>query len=119
MKDMIAYCGLTCDTCPIHQATIETVEARKREIRESVVRQCAEIYGMELRVEEVTDCDGCRAETGRLFSGCRNCEIRKCAIVKGLDNCACCDLYACDLLERHFKNDPGSQKTLERLRGEA
>lgn len=119
VKYMIAYCGLTCDTCPIHLATTETDQARQRELRESVVRTCAEIYGMKLSVEEVTDCDGCRAGTDRLFPGCRNCEIRKCASGQGLDSCAYCELYACELLKQHFAQDPDSEKTLARLRGEA
>ena len=117
-EDMIAYCGLTCDTCPIHLATVETDEARQKEMRESVVHQCAELYDMNLRLEEITDCDGCRAETGRLFSGCRNCEIRKCAIRKNLENCAFCEHYACDLLAKHFIVDPGSRETLERIRNQ-
>lgn len=115
---MIAYCGLTCDSCPIHLATLEPDRERRKEIRESVVRQCAGVYGMELPLEEVTDCDGCRAGTGRLFSGCMDCEIRKCAIRKNLESCAYCSHYACDLLTEHFARDPGSRMNLERIRGD-
>jgi len=113
---MIAYCGLTCDSCPIHLATIEPDIGRRRELKESVVRQCAELYNMDLRLEEVTDCDGCRTGSGRLFSGCMNCGIRKCAIRKNLESCAYCSQYPCELLREHFSRDPGSRNTLELLR---
>jgi hypothetical protein len=115
---MIAYCGLTCDTCPIHLATTEPDRDRRREMRESVVRQCAELYHMDLRLEEVTDCDGCRSETGRLFPGCRECGIRNCAIGKNLESCASCSSYPCGLLREHFAQDPGSRTRLDRLRSE-
>ena len=113
---MIAYCGLACDTCPIHLATSEPDRNRQQMLRESVIRRCAEIYGMELRPEEITDCDGCRSGSGRIFSGCLHCEIRKCALGKKIDSCACCIQYPCKLLDEHFSRDPGSRTNLERLR---
>lgn len=84
-------------------------------MRESVVRQCADLYGMDLTLEEITDCDGCRSGTGRVFSGCVNCEIRICATGKNLDSCAFCGQYPCELLNEHFARDPGSRTNLERF----
>ncbi len=113
---MTAYCGLNCETCPIHLATLEQDKARQKTMRVSIAKLCAEQYGMNLRPEEITDCDGCRADMGRLFSGCLKCEIRKCASGKNLQTCAHCTEYACDKLKDIFRLDPGAQTRLEEIR---
>jgi len=113
---MIAYCGLECNSCPIHLATLERDEFRKKTMRESIVEQCYKHYGMNLQFKDITDCDGCRANTGRLFSGCLNCEIRKCANEKNIESCAFCSHYACEILKEHFILDPGAKIRLDRMR---
>jgi len=85
-------------------------------MRIEIADQCNSIYGMSLQPEQVTDCDGCNADTGRLFSGCLRCEIRKCAKLKNLINCAHCSDYACDILEKHFFMDPGARERLKEFR---
>jgi len=112
----IAYCGLDCTACPIHLATLEPDAGKKNEMRVAIAHECFVHYSMNLLPEEVNDCDGCRANTGRLFSSCRNCEIRKCAISKDLESCAFCDEYACDRLEEIFRSDPETKNRLEKMR---
>ena len=116
MNEMIAYCGLKCDSCPIHLATFEKDKSRQQEMRVSIAKFISEHYKMNLQAEDITDCDGCRTDNGRLFSGCRNCEIRKCAIRRNLESCACCPEYACDKLKELFSRDPGAQTQLEGMR---
>ena len=116
METMIAYCGLRCDTCPIHLATIEQDKSAQRTMRESIAEQCSKYYGINQKAEDINDCEGCRSGTGRLFSGCYNCEIRKCAIEKGIESCASCSNYACERLRKHFLLDPGAEKRLEEIR---
>jgi hypothetical protein len=116
MDTMIAYCGLTCDTCPIHLATLEQDLSVQKTMRESIAEQCSKYYGIKQQAEDISDCDGCRAGTGRLFSGCYKCELRKCAIQKNIESCAYCSDYACDKLEKHFSLDPGAQARLEQIR---
>ena len=113
---MIAYCGLVCDSCPIYLATLEQDKSRQQEIRNSIAKICNEQYGMSLKPEDVTDCDGCLANTGRLFSGCLNCEIRKCAIQKEIESCAYCPEYACNKLEEMFKHESGARERLDEKR---
>ena len=113
---MIAYCGLRCDNCPIHLATLEQDKSRQQTMRESIAEQCSKLYGMHLQPGDVTDCDGCRADTGRLFSGCLNCEIRKCASRKSIESCAYCSDYACEKLKQFFTLDPDAQIRLEKIR---
>ena len=116
MEPMIAYCGLRCDSCPIHLATLEQDKSRQQTMRKSIAEQCSKNYHMNLDPEEVTDCDGCRANTGKLFSGCLNCEIRKCAIERKIESCAYCFDYACELLKKHFSLDPSAKTRLEKIR---
>lgn len=117
MAVTLAYCGLVCDTCPIHLATLELDEDARRTMRAGIARAMTEIYGMPTAPEEVTDCDGCKAG-GRLLAGCVKCPIRPCAIERGLDTCAPCPDYACDQLAEHFAHDPDSRTRLDRLRSE-
>ena len=99
---MIAYCGLDCAKCPIFLVTREANVEKQKQKREEIARQIEKTYGMQCRAEDVTDCDGCPTQGGRLFSGCQKCQIRKCAREKGLENCAHCSEYACDKLEKFF-----------------
>lgn len=113
---MTAYCGLKCDTCPIHLATLKQDRSQQRKMRKSIARQCSEHYGMDLQAKDITDCDGCRANTGRLFSGCLNCRIRKCIIEKNIESCAYCSNYICEILSEHFTLDPDAKTRLEKIR---
>lgn len=116
MKPMLAYCGLRCDTCPIHLVTYEKDKKQQYKMRESIARKCFEYYGINLLPEEVTDCDGCKGETGRLFSGCLDCEIKKCAEQKKIECCAYCSEYICEILKHHFSLDPDAHNRLEKIR---
>jgi hypothetical protein len=113
---MIAYCGLTCDSCPIHLATLEKDISQKAKMREQIAQELAKIYGTTPKPWIITDCDGCKVNNGRLFTGCADCEIRKCAMLRKLINCAYCGDYACDKLKKHFAIDPGAQNKLEEIR---
>ena len=113
---MIAFCGLVCENCPIYLATTENDESLKKTMRESIAEECTINYGLNLQPEDITDCDGCRSGSGRLFSGCLNCEIRKCAILRKSESCAFCPDYICDRLKKHFLLDPEAQTRLETIR---
>jgi hypothetical protein len=102
MDEKMAYCGLTCHNCPIYLATREKDEEKKYKMRVEIAQQIKKLYGQECKPEDVTDCDGCKTEGGRLLSGCRHCEIRKCASQKEIENCAHCDEYACEKLKDFF-----------------
>ena len=116
MAEMVAYCGLTCQTCPIYLATRQENKEEQARMRAEIVQLCKEQYGMNYELEDITDCDGCRTEDGRLFSACKNCFIRKCAKQKGLENCAYCTEYACVRLEAFFGTDPTAKVRLDEIR---
>jgi len=116
MKKMIAYCGLRCDICAILLATRETDREKKDKMRIEIAQQIKKHYGQDCKVEDVTDCDGCKTEGGRLFSGCSKCQIRKCAKEKGVENCAHCSEYVCEKLKDFFDKEPHSRALLDEIR---
>ena len=116
MIEMLAYCGLTCTTCPVHLATMQENKEEQARMRAEIVRLCNERYGTNYKLEEITDCDGCRTEGDRLFSASKNCNIRKCAREKKLDNCAYCPEYACSTLEAFFKAEPAARTRLDEIK---
>ena len=102
MNEMLSYCGLVCNTCPIYLATCAPNKDEQARSRAEVFRICTEQYGMKITPADITDCDGCRTEGGRLFSACIECGIRACAREKKLENCAHCGDYPCSGLVTFF-----------------
>jgi len=118
INPIVAYCGLACDTCPIHVATLEQDEAKQRSMRAEITKTFVEQYGMSIQIKNITDCDGCRAGT-RLFSGCAKCEIRKCAMERGIESCAFCHDYARQKLLKFIGAEPSARARLEELKRNA
>lgn len=116
MEDSLSYCGLICQTCPIYLATRELDEEKRYKMRVDIARQIKELYGQEFKPENVTDCDGCKTQGGRLFSGSKNCYMRKCSRRKRIENCAHCNEYPCEELEKLFTTDPDAKKRLDEVR---
>ena len=118
----LACCGLDCRQCPIYIATVTDDDALRRE----AAREWSTLYGdylserlgrREFEIEEMS-CGGCRS--ANLFVGCSVCEIRACAIARGLDSCARCGEYAtCRALNRFYAVHPGARAALEAIRAGA
>ena len=115
MEENMAYCGLICQTCQIYLATREPDEEKKYNMRVDIAQEITKHYGGETKPEDVGDCDGCKTESGRLFSN-NNCPMRICAIEKGIENCAYCEDYPCEELEKLFTTDLGARKRLDIIR---
>jgi hypothetical protein len=113
---MLAYCGLTCDSCPIYLATLEEDDEVRDSMHTSIANLCYENYGIRLKPEEIRECDGCKSGTGRLFNWCRNCDIRNCAVSKGEESCALCPDYGCDKLQKIFHDDINARIRLNKMR---
>lgn len=116
MTEIIAYCGLACQTCLIYLATRQENKAEQERTRIKISQLLKGQYGMKYEPEDITDCDGCRTDGGRLFSGCKNCLIRKCAREKELANCAYCTEYACAPLVAFFSSEPTAKMRLDEIR---
>jgi hypothetical protein len=111
MEKMIAVCGINCAECPALLATRDNDDHQRKEVAEQWSRE----YQAAFTAEDI-NCDGCTPGTGRLFSHCHVCEIRKCGRQKGLANCAACDEYPCPKLSAFFKMVPQGQTTLDEIR---
>ena len=113
---MLAYCGLQCDSCPIFLATIEPDKVKQQNMRKSIVKDCLENYNMNISLEDVSNCDGCTSDSGRIFSECSKCKIRKCVQTKNLESCAYCEEFACSKLDELFDMDPSAKVRLVEIR---
>ena len=116
MTQIVAYCGLTCRSCPIYLATRQENKEERARMRAEIIELCKDHYGKNYTLQDITDCDGCQTEGERLFSASRNCPIRKCARGRELENCAYCTEYACGTLEAFFKTDPTAKARLDAIR---
>ncbi len=110
---MIAYCGLVCTECPAYIATQKNDGEGRR--------KTAEKWSQELGIPVSADdciCDGCRAFDGRLGGYCGECPIRACGIRTNVENCAYCESYSCENLEKFLQNVPEARATLDSIRRE-
>jgi len=111
MGRMIAYCGIICSECPAFRATQKDDDNKRKKVAEMWSKQ----FNAEFKPEDI-NCDGCLSESGRLFNYCMICGIRKCGREKGVKNCAYCDDYACETLNKFIGNVPEAKTTLEEIR---
>ncbi len=90
----IAYCGLDCSGCDVYRATKLDSNDLRQEYADKVFSQ------FKIKVEPATiSCHGCRDERPKT-GYCAMCEVRKCTIERGLENCAHCIDYGCDKLKK-------------------
>ena len=111
MDEMIAFCGSLCYECPAFLATKNDDDEKRAETAQVWSKQ----YNADIKPEDI-NCDGCMSESGRHFNYCDVCEIRKCGSEKSVVNCACCDEYSCEKLEKFFQIAPDNKKRLDDIR---
>jgi hypothetical protein len=107
---MIAYCGLNCRKCNAFVATRENDDQK----REETARNWGQLFQVEIKPGQI-NCQGCKAEGLRFFH-CNACEIRNCCVSRGLETCAGCEKYICDILAAFIKLIPPAGATLAGLR---
>lgn len=110
MKEMIGYCGLDCEKCDAYLATVNNDQV----LREKTAKLWAELNNAPILPEHI-NCEGCRANGAKTVF-CNNlCEIRKCALKKGVATCGDCpELDSCQTVQAIFENNPSA---LENLKG--
>jgi hypothetical protein len=111
MGKIIAFCGIDCAGCPAFIAKKENND----ELRKKTAEQWSKQFNATIPPESV-NCDGCIAPDGLHIGYCDVCEIRKCALGNQVENCACCDDYGCEKIEKWLKNAPEAKKNLEEIR---
>jgi hypothetical protein len=108
---MIAFCGLNCAECPAFIATQKDDDKEK----EKVAKVWSKEFKCEIKPEDIK-CDGCLERSGRVFSHCKVCEIRKYGQEKEVKNCAYCDDYACEKLTNFFNMALEAKTALTEIR---
>ncbi|MFP4396266.1 MAG: DUF3795 domain-containing protein [Anaerolineales bacterium] len=112
MNQMIAYCGLICTDCPAYVAT----QASDRDALENVAAEWREMFNAPEITADNIRCDGCLVE-GRKAGYCSMCDIRACAIERGVINCAHCDAYGdgCEKLDSFIVHSPEAREVLNEI----
>lgn len=105
---LIAFCGIDCAGCPARNAHLTDDD----ELRSKTAAEWSRLYGADISPESI-DCTGCTGE-GIKFHHCENgCEIRKCALPRGISNCGGCREYPCDRINAFFEFVPEAKQNLE------
>ena len=111
-EKMIAPCGLDCASCEGYLAT----QANDMEALQRVVEHWRVEYNHPGMKVEYCICDGCLSTSGRLGGHCAECDIRACAIQRGVANCAHCPEYGCAKISRFIGFAPQARANLEAIR---
>jgi len=111
MKELIGHCGFMCHLCPAFLAS----QTENNEIKEQIASSWTEKFKIDFKPEDI-ECDGCTTTEGRFFGNWKRCKIRVCSTGKKIVNCAYCEEYSCDKLERIFKAMPETKARLDRIK---
>ena len=107
---MIAYCGLDCEKCDAYLAT----KNNDQTLREKTAKKWSELNKVTILPEQI-NCEGCRADGAKTVFCASLCEIRQCALSKGVETCGSCpDMDNCHILGAVTSNN---QDALINLRG--
>ena len=107
MEKLIACCGLDCAACDARIATVNS----DNELREKTAKIWGEQFNANIAAESI-NCTGCRDE-GPKFFHCEMCEIRKCVLEKGYQNCGECEeLETCTIIGAILQHAPELKENL-------
>ena len=108
MKQLIACCGIDCESCDARIATVNN----DNELREATAKKWRVMYDSQDITAESIHCMGCRID-GVKFAFCNECEINKCVKTKGFDTCGDCnELETCQIVSFVVQNVPGAKENL-------
>lgn len=106
MKEVIAYCGIKCNECPVYIATNNNDTVKKEKIAKSWSTEDYPLEPMDV------ECHGCTS--GKvIISFCDGCDIRECGVDKKTENCGVCKEYPCDKLNKVFEKSIDSKAMLD------
>ena len=102
MKELIAFCGLDCESCEARIATVNKDDA----LRRKVAAEWSKLNRVPI-TPEMIHCAGCRTEGVKTLYCDRLCPIRQCALAKGVETCGSCGvLSTCEKVRAILKNNP-------------
>lgn len=108
MNKMIAYCGLDCEKCDAYLATIRDDQA----LREKTAKAWAELNQAPILPEHI-NCLGCRADGVKTVFCDSLCQIRQCALNKGVETCGGCpEMERCGTVGQIHAGAPEARENL-------
>lgn len=109
MRKMIAYCGLDCEKCDAYLATVRDDQA----LREKTSKAWSALNHVPILPEHI-NCLGCRGEGIKTVFCDSLCEIRQCALQKGVETCgSCTGLEKCQTVGVILANNPEARNNLK------
>ncbi len=94
----IAPCGIDCSICDMYVAT----KTNSDQMRQEIAEKWTKLFHYNFQKDDI-NCDGCLSG-GKLGMYCQTmCEIKPCAIGRGVTNCEDCSDYECDKLKKNRK----------------
>lgn len=114
--ELISYCGLVCQTCPIYWVSEEMDPNKKEKMVDKIVKVSKSTYNIDVAASDINGCGGCRGESSQLFTLCKDCKIRECAKEKKIDYCSYCTDFPCDKLGPLYKDDPAAYIRLDLIK---
>ena len=109
MEKNIAYCGLNCAECDAYLATVNDDQA----LREKTAKLWSELNQVLILPKDI-HCEGCRTNGVKTLFCDQLCEIRKCAVQKGVDTCGGCpELEACQKISMIIENNAEARENLK------
>ena len=107
MEKMIAYCGLNCAECDAYIATKNNDQA----LREKTAAEWKKAHNFNF-TPDMINCSSCKG-TGVHVGHCSECEMRKCASGKGVENCGkCADFKTCKTINDFIAMVPSAKNNL-------
>jgi C1A family cysteine protease len=88
MEKMTSYCGIDCAECGAYLAMKNNDQA----LREKTAAEWSKVHNFAF-TPEMINCTSCKQTNGVHVGYCSECEIRKCASVKGVVNCGACSEF--------------------------
>ena len=109
MNRMIAYCGLDCEKCDAYLATVND----DRTLREKTAKLWSKLNHVTILPEQI-NCRGCRADGVKTIYCETLCEIRQCALKKGVETCgACPEMEKCPVVGTIIANNAEAKNNLK------
>lgn len=107
MGKLIAYCGLDCAECNAYLALQNNDQA----LREETAAEWSKSFNFTF-TPDMINCTSCKG-TGVQVGHCSECEMRKCAIGKGVVNCgACGEFKSCQTINDFIAQVPQAAANL-------
>lgn len=108
MKQLIACCGLDCESCDARIASV----TNDNELREKTAQKWSELNNTTIAPEAI-NCMGCRFDRVKTVFCSDLCEIRKCVNEKGFNTCGDCkELDNCQIVGAIFQHNPSAKENL-------